>query len=52
MSVGAGEGLHAPVFTKFPLIDAAGPRESAMLLPGLVYTADMMAGASVAMYTR
>ena len=43
MSVGASEGLHAPVFTKFPLMDATGPRESALLMPGLVYTADMVA---------
>ena len=45
LSVGADEALHSPVFAKFPLLDARGPRGSAKLLPGYVYTADMMAGA-------
>jgi hypothetical protein len=43
-SIGAQEGLHAPLFAKFLLVDAKGPRAAAQLLPGLVYTADMVAG--------
>ena len=50
MSVGGGEGLHAPVFTKHTLRDANGPREAAQLLPGLVYTADMVACECVCVY--
>ncbi|KAG1665501.1 hypothetical protein FOA52_009762 [Chlamydomonas sp. UWO 241] len=43
LSVGGTEGLHAPVVTHFPLLNAKGPHPSAMLMPGYTSTLDLYA---------
>ena len=43
LSIGGTEGLHSPVLTKFPLIDAKGAHDSATLMPGYTATMDLIA---------